>query len=57
MGKPIIAVRQPSVLSLDLGIYYWCLCGRSRDQPFCNGFHEGTGFEPVEFSLAVCLYP
>ena len=51
MEKPRIAAKQPAVLSLDPGTYYWCQCGRSRDQPFCDGSHQGTGIEPVEFSL------
>ncbi len=51
MEKPRIAAKQPAVLSLDPGTYYWCQCGRSRDQPFCDGSHQGTGFEPVEFSI------
>jgi CDGSH-type Zn-finger protein len=51
MEKPRIAAKQPAVLQLDPGTYYWCLCGRSRDQPFCDGSHQGTGFEPVEFIL------
>ncbi|MBM3516537.1 MAG: CDGSH iron-sulfur domain-containing protein [Alphaproteobacteria bacterium] len=32
--------------------YFWCACGRSRKQPFCDGSHKGTGFEPVEFVAA-----
>jgi CDGSH-type Zn-finger protein len=52
MEKPRIAAKQPAVLQLDPGTYYWCLCGRSRDQPFCDGSHHGTGFEPVEFTLS-----
>ena len=51
MEKPRIAVKQPAVISLDPGTYYWCQCGRSRDQPFCDGSHQGTGIDPVEFSL------
>lgn len=51
MEKPRIAAKQPAVLSLDPGTYYWCQCGRSRDQPFCDGSHQGTGIEPVEFSV------
>ena len=52
MEKPRIAAKQPAVLTLETGTYYWCQCGRSRDQPFCDGSHQGTGIEPVEFSLA-----
>lgn len=29
--------------------YYWCSCGRSKNQPFCDGSHQGTTFEPVAF--------
>ena len=51
MEKPRIAAKQPEVLTLGAGTYYWCQCGRSRDQPFCDGAHQGTGIEPVEFSV------
>ena len=27
--------------------YYWCSCGKSSKQPFCDGSHKGTGFKPV----------
>jgi CDGSH-type Zn-finger protein len=29
--------------------YLWCSCGRSASQPWCDGSHAGTGFEPIEF--------
>ncbi|MFW1676332.1 CDGSH iron-sulfur domain-containing protein [Pontibacter sp. JAM-7] len=29
--------------------YAWCACGRSTDQPFCDGSHQGTGIDPVVF--------
>lgn len=31
--------------------YYWCSCGRSKNQPFCDGSHKGTDFEPKAFSV------
>ena len=29
--------------------YYWCACGKSKNQPFCDGSHKGTEFSPVEY--------
>ena len=49
MTDPFIADHKPSVLDLDAGTYYWCQCGRSGKQPFCDGSHKGTEFSPVEF--------
>ena len=61
MEKPRIAAKEPEVLTLEAGTYNWCQCGRSRDQPFCDGAHQGTGIEPVEFivdetkEVALCM--
>lgn len=52
MEDPVIAQKAPYELELEPGTYYWCACGRSKSQPFCDGSHEGTGFEPKEFILA-----
>ena len=29
--------------------YFWCACGRSKNQPFCDGSHAGTVFRPIQF--------
>ena len=50
MEKPVIAAKQPAVLSLEPGTYYWCQCGLSKSQPFCDGSHKGTEFTPLEFT-------
>jgi len=48
--KPKIAQKGPYAVELKEGQgYYWCACGRSNTQPFCDGSHTGTGFKPVLF--------
>ncbi len=61
MDEPVIAGRKPAVVELEPGTHHWCSCGRSANQPLCDGSHEGTGFAPVEFvvterrKIALCL--
>ena len=47
MNNPNVAQRMPFVLEVDAGKYAWCACGLSKNQPFCDGSHKGTGFAPV----------
>ncbi|MGL1903765.1 MAG: glutamate synthase-related protein [Fibrobacterales bacterium] len=48
--KPIIADTKPAVVSLTKGKeYYFCTCGKSKNQPFCDGAHAGSDFKPQSF--------
>ncbi|MEZ5453699.1 MAG: CDGSH iron-sulfur domain-containing protein [Thiothrix sp.] len=52
MTEPVIAQKKPCVVELEPGTsYWWCACGRSANQPFCDGSHAGTGIEPLEFTV------
>ena len=47
---PEIGGRKPLPVNVEAGkSYWWCACGRSSKQPFCDGSHKGTAFSPVEF--------
>ena len=51
MSEPVIFDKKPAVMELEPGTYYWCTCGQSSNQPFCNGSHKGTDFTPLAFEL------
>ena len=49
--EPKIAQKAPYVVELEAGKeYYWCACGQSKNQPFCDGSHKGTEFKPLPFN-------
>lgn len=50
MSEPVIAQKASYAIEVEAGkSYWWCACGRSANQPFCDGSHKGTGFAPVEY--------
>lgn len=51
MSEPKIANKVPAALELEAGTYYWCSCGQSANQPFCDGSHKTTDFTPVAFTI------
>ena len=61
-GKPEIAGESPVMIDLKIDENYaWCSCGKSINQPWCNGSHKETHFNPLVFSSeeskksAICM--
>jgi CDGSH-type Zn-finger protein len=54
MARPNIASRSPYAIEVEAGkSYFWCACGKSQKQPFCDGSHQGSAFVPKKFEAAV----
>lgn len=48
---PIIAQKAPFPVEVTAGkTYFWCACGQSKNQPFCDGSHKGTPFQPLKWT-------
>ncbi len=52
MADPVIAQKSPYPTTLEPGAYWWCQCGRSKKQPFCDGSHKGTDFTPIKLEIS-----
>ncbi len=51
MSNPNMPQKAPYPVEVEAGKkYWWCACGRSKSQPFCDGSHKGTPLSPVEFT-------
>lgn len=51
MGNTKIFSKSPMVMEIKAGKYFWCSCGKSESQPFCNGSHKGSEFTPMEIEI------
>jgi CDGSH-type Zn-finger protein len=50
MSEPKRASDTPYPIDVEAGkSYFWCACGESKTQPFCDGSHKGTDFSPVKY--------
>ena len=50
MAKPDIPQKAPYAIDVSAGkSYWWCACGKSARQPFCDGAHKDTGMTPVKY--------
>ena len=52
MPEPVIAQKSPLVQKAEAGTFWWCACGASKKQPFCDGSHKGTGLGPRKVDIA-----
>ena len=53
MSDPTIVQRAPYAVDVEAGkTYYWCACGKSASQPFCDGSHKGGEFAPKAHTAA-----
>ena len=48
--EAVVAQKAPYQVTVEAGkSYFWCTCGRSAKQPFCDGSHKPTSFQPKQF--------
>ncbi|MBA6391370.1 CDGSH iron-sulfur domain-containing protein [Colwellia sp. BRX10-3] len=51
MSQPVRASKTPYAVEVEADkSYFWCACGQSDNQPFCDGSHKGSEFTPVKFT-------
>jgi CDGSH-type Zn-finger protein len=50
MIDPVRAADTPFAVEVEEGKnYFWCSCGKSASQPFCDGSHSETPFTPIKY--------
>ena len=51
MAEPVRVSETPFPVEVEEGkSYFWCACGRSATQPFCDGSHKGSGIVPMKYT-------
>jgi CDGSH-type Zn-finger protein len=51
MTLPHCPQKSPYAIEVEEGkTYFWCTCGLSQKQPFCDGTHKGTGMKSLSFT-------
>ncbi len=51
MSHPTVAQKAPYPVEVEAGKnYFWCSCGLSSKQPFCDGSHKTTDMTPVKYT-------
>lgn len=51
MSEAHVAGKEPIPVEVEEGkSYFWCSCGQSKNQPFCDGSHNDTGFTPMKWT-------
>ena len=49
--QPAIGGKAPIAIEVEAGKdYWWCACGKSVNQPFCDGSHQGSTFSPLQYT-------
>ncbi|MEZ5500959.1 MAG: CDGSH iron-sulfur domain-containing protein [Steroidobacteraceae bacterium] len=50
MAEAVVADTKPIAVEVEAGkTYWWCRCGKSANQPFCDGAHKGSEFAPLKY--------
>lgn len=48
------SINEPKEVTIEAGkTYFWCTCGLTQTQPFCDGSHKGSGKKSLPFQLPV----